>query len=68
MTDPTTNLGEVFADKFFVWDSASKTYVNLQTSIVGHAPPTLSKLQAMASVVGNDPLFSSNLAATTTAI
>ena len=68
MTDPTSNLNQVQADTFFVWDPASKTYVNLQSSIVGLAPSTLSMLQALAAAVNNDPQFSTNLAATTTAL
>ena len=67
MTDPTTNLSQVQADAFYVWDPASKTYVNLQSSTVGLAPSTLSTLQALAAAVKNDPQFSTNLAATTTA-
>ncbi len=35
---------------------------------MGLAPATLSTLQTLASAVGNDPSFSSNLAATTTAL
>ena len=51
-----------------MWDAASKSYVNLQSTIVGLAPSTLSTLQALAEAVGNDPQFSSNLAVTTAAI
>ncbi len=68
MTDPTSNLNTVQADKFFVWDPVSKAHVNLQSSIVGLAPSTLNTLQALASSVGNDPSFSTNLAATTSAL
>ncbi len=38
MTDPTSNLNSVQADKYFAWDPASKSHVNLQCSIVGLAP------------------------------
>ena len=58
MADPTSNLNVIQADKIFVWDSASKMHVSLQTSIVGLAPATLNTLQALASAVGNDPAFS----------
>ncbi len=68
MADPATNLTQAQADKVVVWESASKTYVNLQTSIMGLAPSTLSTLQALAAPVGNDPQFSTNVAATTTAL
>ena len=68
MADPTGNLNVIQADKFFVWDPMIKSHVNLQSSIVGLAPATLSTLQALASAVGNDPSFSSNLAATTSAL
>ena len=54
MANPTSNLNVIQADKFFVWDPASKSHVNLQSSIVGLAPATLSTLQALASAVGND--------------
>ncbi len=52
MADPTSNLNVIQADKFFVWDPAIETHVNLQTSIVGLAPATLNTLQALASAVG----------------
>ena len=68
MADPTSNLNVVQADKFFVWDAASKTHVNLQNSIVGLAPATLSTLQALASAVGNDPAFSTSLGTSLSAL
>ncbi len=65
---PSTNLNRVQADSFFVWDAAGKTYVNLQSSIVGLAPSTLNTLQALAAAVWNSPQFSTKLAATTAAL
>ncbi len=68
MADPTSNLNQTQADEFFAWDTASKSYVNLQSSIVGLAPATLSALQSLAAALVNDPQFSTNLAATTLAL
>ena len=62
MSDATSNSTTIQADAFYVWDAASKTHVNLQTPITGLAPETLNTLNELASAVGNDPNFASNLA------
>ena len=63
--DTTSNTSSIQADSFFVWDAASKTYVNLQSSIVGLAPETLNTLNELATAVGGNPNFASDLEATT---
>ncbi len=68
MSDATSNSTTIQADSFFVWDPASKKNVNLQSSITGLAPETLNTLNEMATAVGNDPDFASNLQATTSAL
>ena len=66
--DTTSNSSSIQADSFFVWDPAIKTYINLQSSIVGLAPATLNSLSELAIAVGNDANFASNLQATTWAL
>ena len=66
--DTTSNSSSIQADVFFVWDAESKTYVNLQSSITGLAPETLNTLKELATAVGGDPNFASNLQATTSAL
>ncbi len=63
--DTTSNSSSIQADSFFVWDPATKTYVNLQSAITGLAPETLNTLNELAIAVGGDPNFASNLQATT---
>ncbi len=59
--DTTSNSSSIQADAFFVWDPASKTYVNLKSSITGLAPETLNTLNELAVAVGGYPNFASNL-------
>jgi hypothetical protein len=66
--DTTSNSTTIQADAFYVWDAASKKHVNLQSSITGLAPETLNTLNELATAVGNDPNFASNLQATTSAL
>ena len=66
--DTTSNSSSIQADSFLVWDTASKTYVNLQSSIVGLAPSTLDTLVELATAVGGNPNFASDLQATTSGL
>ena len=66
--DTTSNSSSIQADSFLVWDPASKTYVNLKSSITGLAPETLNTLNELATAVGGNPNFASDLQATTTGL
>ena len=63
--DTTSNSSSIQADSFFVWEAESKTYVNLKSSITGLAPETLNTLNELATAVGGNPNFASDLQATT---
>ena len=66
--DTTSNSSSIQADSFLVWDSASKTYVNLQSSIIGLAPETLNTLNEIATALGGNANFASDIEATTTGL
>ena len=66
--DTTSNSSSIQADSFLVWDSASKTYVNLKSSITGLAPATLDTLNELATAVGGNPNFANDLQATTSGL
>ena len=66
MIDPGTNLSTASADSFQVWDAIAGAYVNLETSIIGNAPPGLNTLQSIAAAIDNDPVFAVSVDSTTT--